>query len=886
MSVHLATTRGVVRAISFAHVLGLACWLLAACTEPTQRRQLRVLIDADSDVRKVVEDVTALVEFQDAKGGGWREIGGSRRFETKAQQLWPLEFILDASDVRRDAMYQLTATARDGRMAVVGQARAVRTFDSGQRRTLSVLFEASCLHRSQLCGSGQTCTMNTCVDAREYDGGIREPALTGDAASGDAGDSINQQPVPIASDGESCETSRAVACGGTLSRVPLRCTEVPTDAGVQLMWRAESQCKEDELCDTTLASSLRGMCRKIAPECQGRTPDAVFCDQETMRVCASMFKSEVRPCAEHARCIDPNKSAICACSTGFIEDASKNCVVATDCAVANGGCDELTKCTMQQGKPVCSGCPAGFVGDGKNGCSALLAGLSVAHGTLEPAFSPGVTEYRIELPLLVQRLTLTASAPDAGRIAINGEEVTSGNAWMTPTLPLGEYIVDLALTSPASGSVHSYKVRIVRAGAQRAYIKASNTGSSDNFGVAIALDGDTLVVGALYEDSAATGVNGDQSSQASTDSGAAYVFVRKAGSWEQQAYLKASDTAPQALFGSKVAVFGNTIAVSALHTDAFRLGASPGGPGSVYVFERKDGSWRETAKLVPSGSMNADLFGVGLALERDTMIVGSPGEAGSGAAYAFVRDSAGWHETARLQPRTPVAKSKFGASVAVRGDTAVVGAPDDSSERSGCGSASVFVRTGERWVETQRLSPNPASDDASFGFSIALGDDTLLIGAPRELSIATPTLFSSGEVFAYELVGGSWQQSQVIKALVARSSDSFGSAVALHEDSALVGACGDASGGVGIGADPSRRDAPYAGAGYLFAREGRKWVASLYLKASNTDSDSGASFGYGAALSENSAVLSAIWERSAATGIDGNQQSKAATRSGALYVFE
>jgi trimeric autotransporter adhesin len=120
--------------------------------------------------------------------------------------------------------------------------------------------------------------------------------------------------------------------------------------------------------------------------------------------------------------------------------------------------------------------------------------------------------------------------------------------------------------------------------------------------------------------------------------------------------------------------------------------------------------------------------------------------------------------------------------------------------------------------------------------------------------------------------------------LIAREADSFGSGVALYGNSALIGACGDTSGATGIGAEPSRRDALYAGAAYLFAREGTKWVSSSYLKASNTDAND--SFGFGVALTETTAAISAVWERSNATGVDGNQQSNALTTAGAVYVFE
>ena len=98
---------------------------------------------------------------------------------------------------------------------------------------------------------------------------------------------------------------------------------------------------------------------------------------------------------------------------------------------------------------------------------------------------------------------------------------------------------------------------------QQAYLKASNTGAGDTFGCSVAVSGDTVVVGAPNEDSNATGVNGNQSNNSATDSGAAYVFVRSGTNWTQQAYLKASNTGTDDNFGVSAAVSGDTVVVGA-----------------------------------------------------------------------------------------------------------------------------------------------------------------------------------------------------------------------------------------------------------------------------------------------------------------------------------
>ena len=126
---------------------------------------------------------------------------------------------------------------------------------------------------------------------------------------------------------------------------------------------------------------------------------------------------------------------------------------------------------------------------------------------------------------------------------------------------------------------------------QQAYLKASNTDGGDQFGQSVAVSGDTVVVGAIREDSNATGVDGDQSNNSINDAGAAYVFVRSGGGWSQQAYLKASNTDGGDLFGHSVAVSGDAVVVAAVLENSNATGVdgdqannSPGDAGAAYMF--------------------------------------------------------------------------------------------------------------------------------------------------------------------------------------------------------------------------------------------------------------------------------------------------------------
>lgn len=182
--------------------------------------------------------------------------------------------------------------------------------------------------------------------------------------------------------------------------------------------------------------------------------------------------------------------------------------------------------------------------------------------------------------------------------------------------------------------------------AQQAYLKASNAEASDNFGSSVAVSGDTVVIGAMQEDSIATGVDGNQADNSATNSGAAYVFVRSDGVWSQQAYLKASNTDAGDNFGISVAVSGDTIVVAAHQEDSNATGVngnqadnSAQSTGAVYVFVRSGNVWSQQAYLKASNTAANDNFGLSVAVSGDTVVVGANGEdniaSNSGATYVF-----------------------------------------------------------------------------------------------------------------------------------------------------------------------------------------------------------------------------------------------------------
>jgi len=264
-------------------------------------------------------------------------------------------------------------------------------------------------------------------------------------------------------------------------------------------------------------------------------------------------------------------------------------------------------------------------------------------------------------------------------VAIDGDTIAVGAHYEDGSSPGvdGPINDDLA----KSGAAHVF-TRSGTVWTQQAYIKASIPGQNDNFGTAVALSGDLLAVGAPYEDSSASGVNGSSTGYALPDSGAAYVFTRSAGTWSHQAYLKASDPTTNARFGTCVAADAGTVAVC--------------GYVNVYVFTSTGGAWSQQARIqrpsapayaVPTALAlvgNRLAFGItewpygGWGINDDYM-----GTSGGGAAFLYTRTGATWAQTWYVRPGYPASGSLFARRVGYDGTTLVVGAPWEASNATG-----------------------------------------------------------------------------------------------------------------------------------------------------------------------------------------------------------
>ncbi len=272
--------------------------------------------------------------------------------------------------------------------------------------------------------------------------------------------------------------------------------------------------------------------------------------------------------------------------------------------------------------------PGGPPDLGQPGTDASLSSLSLTDATLDPMFSPSVTSYTVTVPQSVNNITVSATTTDIF--------ASSNTIRPAGPLALGESTIDVVVTAEDGVTTQTYTILVTRLNfAQEAYIKASNSGMDDTFGGSVALssDGNTMAVGAQNEDSNASGVDGDETNDGATNSGAVYVFARgTGGAWTQQAYLKASNTDAdpefaEDFFGLSVAISadGNTLAVGATREDSVATGVngdetdnSARFAGAVYVFTRDTGGvWTQQAYVKASNTDAVDFFGRSVALSAD-----------------------------------------------------------------------------------------------------------------------------------------------------------------------------------------------------------------------------------------------------------------------------
>lgn len=305
---------------------------------------------------------------------------------------------------------------------------------------------------------------------------------------------------------------------------------------------------------------------------------------------------------------------------------------------------------------------------------------------------------------------------------------------------------------------------------QQAYLKSTNIDKTDFFGSSIALDGDTLVVGTIWEDGDGSNPNNNSKESA----GAAYVFTRTGTTWSQQAYLKSPTPKANDFFGAKVSISGDTIAVSAYETATPRSNyddnRSDTTIGTVYLFKRTGNTWSQQASLKIPNKTVLTWFGHSIALENDTLVVGgydktdnTPNTDGNSSVFIFIRNGNTWSQQAQLKASNSHRGDGFGNSIAISGNRIVIGAPyrlsDETnrpdSERSVFGAAYIFTRTGTTWSEKHYFRGSNTGWGDLFGDNVAIDGDYIIVGAPQEdgngLDPYNNSVFNAGAAYAFFL---------------------------------------------------------------------------------------------------------------------------------------
>jgi hypothetical protein len=361
--------------------------------------------------------------------------------------------------------------------------------------------------------------------------------------------------------------------------------------------------------------------------------------------------------------------------------------------------------------------------------------------------------------------------------------------------------------------------------------------AKEYFGCDVSIDGDTALIGAPGDDSW---------------NGSVYVFTRTGATWTQQQKLIASDSGVNDCFGVRVALQGDTALIGA--DDEISLDNS----GAVYVFTRTGTTWTEQQKLTPSDGAAGDMFAT-VSLDGDTALIAASGDDGfNGSVYVFTRTGATWTQQQKLTAPDGAGENYFGNSISLSGlssDIALIGTWAGYDDPVNPGSAYVFTRTGTTWTQQTKLLGSDSVPGDSFGCSVSLDGNTALVSAPN----ADDPEPYSGTAYVFTRTGTTWTQQAKLTASDGTTEDWLGVSVFLEGNTALIGAINDNPNGAG------------SGSAYMFTRTGTTWTQQQKLFAS--DGQPQDNFGGPVFLDGDTAFIGAYYDP--ANG----------PNSGSVYVF-
>ncbi|MGB0386289.1 MAG: FG-GAP repeat protein [Ardenticatenaceae bacterium] len=344
-------------------------------------------------------------------------------------------------------------------------------------------------------------------------------------------------------------------------------------------------------------------------------------------------------------------------------------------------------------------------------------------------------------------------------------------------------------------------------------------------------------------------VNGGSGGQSSIPSrgvggaGGTGYYLADAPPFTTEIKLTASDPGTGDYFAKSVDIDGSFAIVGALYHD--EVGSNSGG---AYIFERDESGWDEQSELIASDAESKDLFGASVAINGDYALVGAPdADHRNGAAYIFKRDGESWTQQVKLipNPENKFARRRFGSAVDISGDYAIVGVPYAGLPNYGgsnAGAAYIFKREGEEWLEQKILYASDGAAQDGFAASVAIDGDYAIVGAPYNDDNGN----NSGSAYIFARNGSDWvPQGDPLTASNAAAEDRFG-VVAISGDVAI------------IGAPVGNREQNRAGNAYVFVRNGESWSEQAQLSIS--DALAGNNFGGSVAIDGDTIVVGARFE--------------------------
>lgn len=324
-------------------------------------------------------------------------------------------------------------------------------------------------------------------------------------------------------------------------------------------------------------------------------------------------------------------------------------------------------------------------------------------------------------------------------------------------------------------------------------------------------------------------------------------YTEQCGSGEIE--ISANDGNVRDVFGNAVSISGDYVIVGSWQDD-------DNGPssGSAYIYKKNGTVWEfQPKKLTALDGAASDRFGYSVSISGEYAIVGAFGDDSfKGAAYIYKRNGNVWEEQQKLIASEGVAADEFGYSVSISGNYAIVGAVDDSDNASRSGSAYIFTLSGTVWKEQMKLKASDWAELDLFGTSVCISGDYAIVGAKGDDDKGD----GSGTAYIFRRNGASWEEQPKLTASDGATSDNFGVSVSISGDQAVVGAINNQG----------------KGSAYVFKWDGTAWKERLKLTAA--DGATGDSFGVAVSMGGDYTII----------GASGDDDK--GSNSGSAYIFK